>query len=217
MKKQLFEIYLPAAGLVFALTATSVADVTVFTDQVLFDAATVTTLVEDFEAVEPKNTALGSFESNGNTYTGLGGAPFPNVYVITAGLSFVPPNTSSVLTGNGVEDYRVDLGTPSEAVGFDTYLNAAGPATVEVHGAGGLLDTIIHSHDPAVIGFLGITATEPITAIRWTTMGGNVIDTGIDNLRQGVVPEPTTLGVFVAGGLAMIYRRRGGGRVYPRR
>ena len=130
-----------------------------FTDVNAFDALTNTTLVEDFEAFSPKDRALLSFVSNGNTYAGVGRN---NVWVSSPGYrNFgVPVTTSSILTATGDEDFTVEFGTPTEAVGFDTYLNAFAPATVRVFGTTGLLDTFVLNHDPTTVGFLGILADE---------------------------------------------------------
>jgi hypothetical protein len=183
-----------------------------FTDIDAFNAITETTLVEDFEAFSQKDRLLASFVSNNNTYTGLAGGPFPNVWVSSPGYRDygVPVTTSSILTANGDEDFTVDFGTATEAVGFDTYINAFGPATIEVFGATGLLDTFVLNHDPTTVGFLGILASEEITSIRWDTVNGGKVGTGIDNIVQGAsrdgetVPEPSSmLGLFALGGLGV--------------
>jgi len=180
-----------------------------FTDVNAFDALTNTTLVEDFEAFSPKDRLLPSFVSNGNTYTGLAGVPNPNVWVARPGyINFgVPVTTSSILTGNGDEDFTVEFGTPTEAVGFNTYLNAFGPATVSVFGTTGMLDSFVLNHDPTNVGFLGILADEEISSIRWTTVNGRSINTGIDNILQGTkiegasTPEPTSVLSLIALGI----------------
>ena len=158
-----------------------------FTDVNAFDALTDTTLIEDFEAFPLKNQPLSSFVSNGNTYTGHAGVPYPNVFVSSPGYTSygVPITTSSIITANGDEDFTVEFGTLTEAVGFDTYLNAYGPATVSVFGANNLLDTFVLNQDPTTVGFLGILASEEISSIRWTTVNGGKINTGIDNIIQG--------------------------------
>jgi hypothetical protein len=208
------KLRLPVIGLLagafsLAVAATCHAATIFFTDATAFGLVTSTTLVEDFEAFLPKDTALASFVSNGNTYTGLAGSPTPNVWVASAGYTNfgVPVTGSAVLTANGDEDFRIDLGIPSTAVGFDTYLNGLGPASVQVFGASGLLGTFALTGDPTVVGFLGIVSDEAITQLRWTTTGGGQINTGIDNLVQGSpIPEPASL-MLLAAGLATGWRR----------
>lgn len=201
------KLSLSCLGALFLVAASSgtARAVTFFTDFAAFDAVTTTTIVEDFEGVASPNALLSSLVSNGNTYTPFAGVPFNNVVVTTPGQTNfgVPVTTSSILTANGDENFRIDFGMPTQVVGFDTYLNAAGPATVEVFGSGGLLNTfILNPDDPTVVGFLGIVAEETIQAIRWETIGGGTVNTGIDNIRQGTsidVPEPATVfGLFVA-------------------
>jgi hypothetical protein len=38
--------------------------------------------------------------------------------------------------------------------------------------------------------FLGLVANEPIYEIHWTALGGQTINTGVDNLTLGTVPAP---------------------------
>lgn len=195
--------------------------VTFYTDSAAFNAVTTTTLVEDFEAFA-NQVFESSFISNGNTYTSISAAPkpVPNLIIAPPGWTNfgVPVTKSSIINSNGDEDFRVDFGTPAEAVGFDTYLNRFGPATVQVFGASGLLDTFVLSHDPTIVGFLGMTSTELITSIRWTTVNGRQVNTGIDNIRLGdttgdntTVPEPTSiLSLLVLGtlGTRSLLKRR---------
>jgi hypothetical protein len=159
---------------------------TYYTDFASFDAVTNTSIVEDFESLSiPYATALTSFTSNGNTYTGLAGIPYPNVWV------FKQNSESNFLTANGDEDFTVDFGNPTTAVGFDTYVNSYGPAVIQIYGSDGLLGTFTHSHSPFEVGFFGVVADTPIYKIRWTTELGRIVNTGIDNIRQSITDITT--------------------------
>ena len=182
------------------ISPASHAAVMFFTDINDFNAVTETTLVEDFEDLTQTDRPLGSFVSNNNTYAALAGAYYgrysPNIHIASPGYSSfgVPMTESTILTASGDEHFAVDFGIPSTALGFDTYLNAFGPATIQVFGSGGLLDTSTLQHDPTEVGFLGVLADQEITSIRWTTVLGRHTDTGIDNIVQGkaIVPEPSS-------------------------
>jgi len=178
-----------------ALSATSHSALIYSTDLNHFNSVTSSTLVEDFEDFAAKNQQHSSFTSNGITYTN-------NVYVSSPGFTnygLPGPTTSSILTTSGDEDYRLNFSSFVSAVAFDTYLNIYGPAEISVYGTNGLIDTFIHTHDSTQVGFFGVTSTEQITAVRWNTTAGGIINTGIDNIRLSgsnistSVPEPSTL------------------------
>lgn len=220
LRSSLLATFLGAA----LLPSVSRADLIFFSTQAGFDAQSNTSLVEDFEAVGafPRDTRVASISHNGLTFTGHAGVPGPNVWVSSPGYpnyGLPGPTTTSILTANGDEDITMTLGTPATAVGFDTYLNAYGPATLGIYGASGLLGTYVHSQNPALPGFFGVVSdADLITSIRWTTINGGLINTGIDNIRLGTadlapaappapVPEPGTWALFGLGACLVAFRR----------
>ncbi len=178
-----------ATSIAMAVSGAAYANgtVTFLTETTSFDDANTTSLAENFESFPSKDRALPSFTANGITYAGIGSH---NVWVSSPGYTNygVSETKSSILTATGDENFSISFSTPVTAVGFDTYLNSYGPATVKVSGAGGLLDTFSLSHNPTQVGFLGITSTEAITSIQWTTTGGASVNTGIDNIRISSFP-----------------------------
>ena len=181
------------------------------TEKATFQASNVISIVETFDAVTPKDAIISSFVSQGVTYTGLGGSPSGNVWVTShpyTNFSVAVPD-ATVLTANGDEDFTVAMSFagPFTAIGFDTYLNTAGPVTIQIENGDGWTTTTL-SHDPTIIGFFGVSSDSPITTIRWaspiTPGGRQLINTGIDNIEMGVVPVPGAvilgmLGLCIAG------------------
>jgi len=198
----------------------AVGAVSFFTSKTDLDNAVSTTLVEDFESVAQKNTPLTTFTHNGIKYTGLTGSPFANVVVVEPGsISFgagVPqPTSTSILVGNGNEDFKAEFENPMRAVGFDTYYNGLGPVTIQAFGNSGLLDSFTVSPgtpQPNGIGYIGfVSDSEPITSFRFTSTSGDTLNTGIDNISIAAVPEPAAYAVLLIGlGIVAAMRRRVG-------
>ena len=169
------------------------ADVVFTTSQAAFSSLSTTTLVEDFEDFAPKDRSVPAFARNGISYQ----TQSDPLYVASPGYTNfgVPLTESTVLTANGEEDFTMTFEADVVAVGFDTYTNNFGPVTIEVYGDGGLLDSFSLNQDSTEVGFLGITSSERITSIFWSSVNGRTVNTGVDNIRLGfaAVPEPSSL------------------------
>lgn len=185
---------LALAAVLLPLSSVSLAVPDVYTIESFFDVWANVTLVEDFEdPLIPRDTILQPLIHNGITYTGTQ-ATNPNVWVASPGYTNfgVPVTTSSVLTSTGPEDFVVDLSAFSyTAISFDAYLNNLGPVIVLVYGSGPAPFLTLIDLRGAGMWFTGITSGEPITSIHWIAVGGEQVNTGIDNLKAGyVVPAP---------------------------
>ena len=189
------------------------AGVVFYTDFSEFDAATSTTLVEDFESITPVGSNIfGSITSNGITYDPV--SPTNNLHIATSSYTnFTKPVTSNVLTASGPENFLITPDTPITAFGFDLYLNYVIPQTVTVNLLGGgsdIFDLSFFSASSSV-DFLGISSTDAITSVFFSSTFGEVINTGIDNIRTGaVIPEPSILALmgFGLAGLGFARRRK---------
>ncbi len=207
------QTFLVVGAILAFLSSVSLATPQFFLDYASFDAAVNIQQVEDFEAVVPKDTALLSFTSNGITYTGTQ-ATNPNVWVASPGYTNfgVPVTTSSILTSTGPEDFTIDLSAFSyTAVGYDAYLNGLGNVTVEFYGSDPSPAVTLSDGRAAGQWFFGAVLDEPITKIHWTSIGGERINTGLDNLSLGnPVPAPGAilLGTLGAGLVGWLRRRR---------
>ncbi len=171
-------------------------------DQLSFETSNVISIVETFDSVFPKDRALASFASQGVTYTGIGGIPSGNMWVTSEPYDNfgVDAPDATVLTANGDEDFTIGMTFvgPITAVGFNTYLNSSGAATIQIENDDGWT-AIAFNHDPTTVGFFGVTSNSPITTIRWTTVGGAIVNTGIDNVQIGVVPTPSGVLLCLVG------------------
>lgn len=216
---------------------TSATAVNFYNTQSAFNAASNTTLLDDFSFPPGSGyTVFGveqigghgtnSITRNGVTYTDVSGT---NDILILAPGDFwnfgaaVGITTDYVVTTDYDEHIRATFSTPYTAVGFTAYFNGLGPGTLTVLGAGGA--TIgayafpASGVDPATgladRGYLGFTSTDPITGFQWDTTGGGNLNTGFSNLSVGSpVPVPVPIvgaglpGLVLAFAGILIWRRR---------
>jgi hypothetical protein len=176
-------------------------------DQLSFETSSVISIVETFDSVFPKDRELASFVSQKVTYAGVGGSRIGTVWGTSRpydNLGVVGPD-ATVLTANGNEDFTIGMTFvgPITAVGFDTYLNSYGGATIEIENYDGWT-AIASNHDPMTVGFFAVTSSSPITTIRRTTVGGAIVNTGIDNVLLGILPTPSGVLLGLIGGMGIM-------------
>lgn len=187
------------------VSESAVAAVTFYDSKAAFDAAASTTLIEDFTSFAPKDTNIFSSITRGiATYTPFAPIHAPNLVV--TGVPYtnfganLNPVTEHVLTTSGDEDILVTFATGLTAVGFNGYLNGLGPGTVSVFNGSTLLDTLnLDNPVGGALIYVGITSSTPITAFRWITTDGGILNTAIDNISVSAVPEPATYATLLTG------------------
>jgi len=183
MKKH-YSLVLCLVGLNVTTPRASAA-VVFFPTKVAFNAAAHTTLIEDFSTA-PGSSSLSTFSLHGVTYTALGQTDLrvtsPGYHNFGAGVGVT---TNYILASNHNEDFKAVFSAPYNAVGFDTYLNGLGPASVHVYNGATLLATFTYDGTLDDKEYLGIVSSEPITSFSWTGTNGATLNTGIGNLSVG--------------------------------
>lgn len=212
--KLLTQSLLPFA-LLALVSSTANASLTFYNNQATFNSLVTTTLVDDYEAGDPRNTSLSSLTRNGVTYTPLAGSS--NVWLADAGYNNfgagVGITTTSILTSNGDEHFSAVFASSVGAVSFDTYRNGLGPTTVSVFSNATLLGTFTPAGNPNDQGFMGFISTGPaITSFEWNSTLGGQLNTGIDNLRSAPMAAPVPAAAWLLGsgllGLIGVARRK---------
>ena len=200
-----------AAVLMLGILAHPVnAQVAFYDNLATFEEASTTNVAVTFEGFTPTDVNIlippqPPISLGGVTFTPLDVGPGenPNLFVATpgagAGVVFSVPRTSNVLTCSGNENIDMNFSTEPTAVGFDTYLNPFAPPIVSVYDLhGNLLATYALTQAPGTKGFLGIISSVPIGKVNWNADDRGSVDTGIDNVRVGVV-RPHSLTFYLHG------------------
>lgn len=230
MKTKLFGIAIVMTLCGFS-SPVSADTVTFYDTQAAFNAASTTTLLDNF-SFSGGTPILGitqigghgttSITRNGVTYTDP-----TDIVILSPGDYWnfgaaVGITTDYVVTSDYDEDITAAFSTYYTAVGITAYFNGLGPGTLTVYGIGGviigLLDFPSTGVDPATgladRGYLGFTSTAPITGFQWDTTDGGDLNTGFSNLSVGSAnsPLPAALPLFATGlgalGLLAWGRRR---------
>ena len=210
-----------SATLLLAFSAPASAQT--FNSKSVFLAAAGTPFyTETFETVPiAKDAEHGPFTKNGITYTPLAGARTINLWVSSPGYTNygagLNPTTSSILTSNGDEWFRLTFASTVYGFGLDAYYNGLGPATTSFYNGSTLLGSVSFN-GAATIGFAGYLATlsAPITSVEFQSTSGGVLNTGIDNVMiydtavTTTAPEPASLALLATGlvGIVAVRRRR---------
>ncbi len=209
------------AGTALLVAATAPARAQSFNSKSLFLAAAGSPFyTEDFETVPiPKDAPHLAFTKNGITYTPLAGSPI-NLWVSSPGYpnygAGLNPTTSSILTANGDEWFRLTFASPVYGFGLDAYYNGLGPATTSFFSGSTLLGSVSYN-GAAMMGFAGFLSSSatPITSVEFVSTLGGVLNTGIDNVMiydtpTTTTPEPASIALVASGlaGVALVGRRR---------
>lgn len=220
MRPTPFATTVARAALLLAIAAPASAQS--FNSKSVFLAAAGTPFyTETFETVPiAKDAASTGFTQSGITYTPLAGVRTINLWVSSPGYTNygagLNPTTSSILTANGDEWFRLTFASSVYGFGLDAYYNGLGPATTSFFNGSTLLGSVSYN-GAAVIGFAGFLSTlsAPITSVEFQSTLGGQLNTGIDNVMifdaaVTTAPEPASVALTATGllGLIAVGRRR---------
>ena len=204
MRQPVIFMVLLLVSAVLADTASATPGVVFFDNKAAFDTASATTLRATFEGFTHAHDSPGI----ANPYT-EGGVTFSanNLYVAVPGGATVTGGdqefsiASNVLTVSGNEDIRMTFTGPAPtAIGFEAITNRFDAPVVSVFDtADVLIGTYVLTQPPMASGFVGITSSVGIGAVRWLADRGEIKDSAIDNVYVGQVPEPSTYAMLAAG------------------
>jgi hypothetical protein len=182
---------------------------TQFNSLASFQAATSTTLRATFESFSEgsKPTPL---TDTGVTFSTPGGGPlYTAVPGGAASGDFALPLQSTVLTQSGNENFNITFpGLNPTAVGFDVYTNGSTAPVISIFDLSDVLIVQFSVVAPTnSLGYFGVVTPVPIGRINYVSTNGNVVDTGIDNVRVGIsaiAPEPGTFALLSLGSLGIV-------------
>jgi hypothetical protein len=189
------------------------ASLVVYTNQANWEAAVGGYSVEAFDD-EPLGTlAIGSNAFDGfSINTALNGSNSENFNAVAGG------GDSFNINGTNFARLDFDLSDAVSVVSlvFDSAINAFAADWVSTTNVGGLTATV--NSDTLAFnsfltspgtGFLGFVASAPFTQLNFGLSGTTDNEAfGMDNVRFGAVPEPTTLALMGLGVAGIGYRRR---------
>lgn len=163
-------------------------------------------VVEDFETLGPKDTALASLATAVGVITPI--APGNNVWVASPGYTNFGagnnPTTSSILTANGDEGFELIFAFAAEGFSTQVYLNDLGPAELKLYDGAALKFTFTWLADDDdtnnlfSIGVFGL----PVTRMTFVSTLGGRLNTGLDNISLtplAAIPEPASWAMMVCG------------------
>ncbi len=192
---------LGADGLEITDLSRSVAQngVSTYTDETAFASAGATTDITDVANSTTKDLWFG--EVNGPTFRCVAAT---NVGIASAGSNDfnIAPTTTDIITSDGNQDFTIEFNFPPNLLSFNTHLNEYGPVRLIVTTVDDVQTEYSIAHDPAIVGFFGLESVQNIKSIRWIAVNGDLVKTGISNLKadvvSGVGPTPESINTAIA-------------------
>jgi hypothetical protein len=190
-----------------APVAPATASPIVFSSRNAFDAAFPGSVVETWDSYPFGTTFTNGATVNGITYTSnLGQAVVQSLFITTSApntLDFFGTSVTFTFAAP-VMGFGIDISTSAGATG----------AFVATTNAGDAVSSVFNPFPGASTGqFIGFSSASPFKTIT-VAQGPNGSAFAVDTLRTvAIVPEPSSLMLLIAGGVAAVVRRRHAGRL----